>query len=153
VGIFNGTTGHSLPSGTSFSRQMWVEITASNGAETFYRSGQLDANSDLLDRHSELDPNGDPDLFLFTSELQGGDDVSVFSATGIQEHLLEVNERAARTYRVPVPATATGAVEIAVRLRFRPFPPYKARAQGRAELVNQIPIFDMESDSRTVLLQ
>jgi hypothetical protein len=146
-------TGHSLPSGTSFSRQMWVEIIATSGSEVLYRSGQLDANQDLLDAHSEIAPNGDPDLLLFTSELLGGDDVSVFSATGIRESLLEVGERQARTYQVPVPATVTGAVDVAVRLRFRSFPPYKARAQGEGDLVPQIPIFEVAADSRTVLLQ
>jgi len=153
VGVTNHATGHALPSGTSFSRQMWIEITATAGAETVYRSGQLDANQDLLDAHSEIAPNGDPDLFLFTSELQGGDDVSVFSATGIQEHLLAPFVREAKSYRVPVPATAAGQVDIQVRLRFRPFPPYKARAEGRSDLVPQIPIFDMESESRTVPLR
>src|SRR4029453_12508786 len=75
VGVTNHATGHALPSGTSFSRQMWIEITATAGAETLYRSGQLDANQDLLDEHSEISPNGDPDLFLFSSELQGGDEL------------------------------------------------------------------------------
>jgi hypothetical protein len=153
VGVTNDRTGHALPSGTSFSRQMWVEITATNGAETLYRSGQLDANQDLLDEHSEIAPNGDPDLLLFSSELLGGDDVSVFSATGIVENLLDPFERQERTYRVPVPATAVGSVEIAVRLRFRPFPPYKARAQGHTDLVDQIPIFEMAADSRSVPLR
>jgi hypothetical protein len=153
VGVFNGATGHSLPSGTSFSRQMWIEITAANGGNTLYRSGQLDPNQDLLDRHSAVDPNGDPDLFLFTSELQGGDDVSVFSATGITEHLLGVNVREARTYRVPIPAGAAGAIDVAVRLRFRPFPPYKARAQGETDVSTRIPIFDMAEANRTVMLR
>jgi hypothetical protein len=153
VEVANDSTGHALPSGTSFSRQMWVEITATNGTETLYQSGQLDANQDLLDEHSEIAPNGDPDLLLFSSELLGGDDVSVFSATGIRENLLDYKEAQARTYRVPVPPTAAGGIQIAVRLRFRPFPPYKARAQGQADLVDQIPIFEMESDTRTVLLR
>jgi hypothetical protein len=42
---------------------------------------------------------------------------------------------------------------VAVRLRFRSFPPYKARAQGEGDLVPQIPIFEVAADSRTVLLQ
>jgi hypothetical protein len=40
-----------------------------------------------------------------------------------------------------------------VRLRFRAFPPFKARQLGRADLVSQIPIFDMETAERTVAVR
>jgi hypothetical protein len=143
VTVTNDRTGHAIPSGTSFSRQMWIELIATAGADTLARSGHLDANGDLRDANSELDPDGDPDLLLFTSVLEGGEDVTVFTAAGIQEHLLQPFQSRSRIYRVPVPAVEEEPIQVSVRLRFRALPPYKVRAAGAPELVARIPIFDM----------
>lgn len=153
VTVTNDRTGHAIPSGTSFSRQMWIEVSATAGSDTLYRSGHLDANGDLRDANSALDPNGDPDLVNFTTVLEGGDSVTIFSATGIQNRLLQVNESRTAGYRVPVPPGAAGPVEVAVRLRFRPFPPFKVRRLGRGDLVAEIPIFDMAEATRTVTVR
>jgi hypothetical protein len=154
VTVNNDRTGHSLPSGTSFSRQMWIEIIATTAAaDTIYVSGDLDANQDLRDSNSELDPNGDPDLVNYTSVLEGGDDVTVFTATGIQNNLIPANAIRSSNYRIGVPAGAAGPVHVAVRLRFRAFPPYKARSLGHADLVDRIPIFEMAAAARDVVLR
>jgi hypothetical protein len=155
VSVINDKTGHALPSGTSFSRQMWIEITATAdaGADTLYRSGNLDANGDLRDSNSELDPDGDPDLVNFNTVLEGGPDVTVFTASGIRNRLLQPFERRDTTYRVPIPAGTTGPVEVAVRLRFRPLPPFKVRRLGRQDLVPLIPIFDMAGAEHQVILR
>ena len=97
--------------------------------------------------------------FLYTSRqdsLYRAEASLEVRASAVNDNAYDVllgSERQARTYRVPVPATATGAVDVSVRLRFRSFPPYKARAQGKGDLVAQIPIFEMADDARTVLLQ
>ena len=156
VTVTNDRTGHAIPSGTSFSRQMWVEIVAASEADTLYRSGNLDANGDLRDANSALEPNADPDLMLFTSVLEGGDDVTVFTATGIRESMLQPlapDDSRTQVYRVPVPAGATAPVAVSARLRFRALPPYKVRAAGLPELVARIPIFDMETADRTIALR
>jgi hypothetical protein len=147
VTVTNDRTGHAIPSGTSFSRQMWIEVTATAGSDTLYRSGHLDPAGDLLD------PARDPDLVNFTTVLEGGDGVTIFTATGIQNRLLQVNESRTASYRVPVPAVAAGPVEVAVRLRFRPFPPFKVRRLGRGDLVAEIPIFEMADAARTVAVR
>lgn len=154
VTVTNDRTGHSLPSGTSFSRQMWIEIIATTADnDTIYVSGDLDANQDLRDADSELDPNGDPDLTNFTTVLEGGDDVTVFTATGIQDRLVPAGASRSATYRVGVPVGAPGPVHVAVRLRFRPFPPFKARRLGHEDLVERIPIFEMAAAARDVVLR
>ncbi len=154
VTVDNDRTGHSLPSGTSFSRQMWIEIVATDATQnTIYISGDLDANGDLRDRNSALDPNGDPDLVNYTTVLEGGDDVTVFSATGIQNRLIPPLESRTAVYRVPTLAGTPGPIHVAVRLRFRPFPPFKARRLGRADLVPEIPIFEMAAASRDIVLR
>jgi Cytochrome c554 and c-prime len=153
VTITNDRTGHSLPSGTSFSRQMWVSITAFSGPDTLYRSGHLDANGDLRDEHSEIDPGGDPDLFHFGAKLLGGDDVTVFSATGIEENLIPATRSRTKRFEVPVPMNQPSGFTLEVRLLFRPFPPYKARAEGELEVAARIPIFEMASDTRSIAVQ
>jgi hypothetical protein len=153
VHVTNDRTGHSLPSGTTFSRQMWVSIAAFTGPDTLFRSGNLDSNGDLRDEHSEVDPGGDPDLFNFGAKLLGGDDVTVFSATGIEENLLAVNETRTKHYAVPVPAGHTGAIALEVRLLFRPFPPYKARSEGELDVASRIPIFEMAADTRSIAVR
>lgn len=78
---------------------------------------------------------------------------SSLTATGIQNRLLQVNESRTASYRVPVPAVAAGPVEVAVRLRFRPFPPFKVRRLGGDDLVAEIPIFDVAEAARTVTVR
>lgn len=151
VTVDNDRTGHALPSGTSFSRQMWIEIVATDpGGDTLYVSGDLDENGDLRDANSEVDPGGDPDLVNFTTVLEGGEDVTVFTATGIQNRLIPAGGRRSADYRVPVPVSETGPIQVAVRLRFRAFPPFKARRLGHADLVPVIPIFEMAEATRQV---
>jgi hypothetical protein len=67
--VKNDRTGHDIPSSVTFVRQMWLEVTVTSGADTIYKSGYFDANGDLMDEHSQLQPNGDPDLVLFQSVL------------------------------------------------------------------------------------
>jgi hypothetical protein len=135
---------------------MWIEIVAASGPDTLYRSGDLDANGDLRDANSVLEPNTDPDLMLFTSVLEGGPDVTVFTATGIRKSMLQPlapDDSRAQTYRVPVPPAASGPIAVSVRLLFRALPPYKVRAAGLPELVARIPIFDMEAAERTIAVR
>lgn len=145
--VFNDKTGHSLPSGTTFERQMWVEIAVTDDAgDTVYVSGSLDANGDLRDRHSEIDPDGDADLTLWTATIRddaGDETVTVFRATSIQARLIGAGETDGGAYRVLVPAAASGSLHVSVRLLFRPFAPYLLRARGVGPLQPENPIFEM----------
>jgi hypothetical protein len=89
----------------------------------------------------------------FTTVLEGGEEVTVFSATGIQNRLIPANEFRTGEYRVHVPPAAVGPVQVAVRLRFRPFPPFKARRLGRSDLLAEIPIFEMAEAAQPVVLR
>ena len=62
------TTGHSLPSGATADRQVWLEvIVRSETGEVVFESGTLDANGDIrdgLEGHS-LAPGTDPQLVYY----------------------------------------------------------------------------------------
>ncbi len=145
--VFNDKTGHSLPSGTTFERQMWLEIVVTDAAgDTVYVSGDRDANGDLRDRHSEIDPNGDADLTLWTATIRdasGDEEVTIFRATSIEARLIRAGDTDGGTYRVAVPAAAAGSLHLSVRLLFRPFAPYILRARGVGSLQPENPIFEM----------
>ncbi len=152
--VFNDKTGHSLPSGTTFERQMWLEVVVTGDAgDTVYVSGDLDANGDLRDRHSEIDPNGDADLNVWTATIRddaGDEEVTVFRATSIESRLIRAGETDENQYRVAVPAAASGSLHVSVRLLFRPFAPYILRARGVGGLQSENPIFEMAADASDV---
>ena len=53
---------HALPTGSTFNRQLWIELVVSDARGPVYVSGDLDAGGDLRDHWSPLDPYGDADL-------------------------------------------------------------------------------------------
>ena len=53
-------TAHNIPSGTSFSREAWIEALVEHDGEIIYSSGLIDSNTSILDKDEE-------DLLLFTS--------------------------------------------------------------------------------------
>jgi hypothetical protein len=147
-------SGHSLPSGTTFERQMWIEIAAvADGADTLLVSGTLDGNGDLRDEHSELDPSGDPSLTLWTARLLGGpegDDVTVFRATGIEARVIPAAGVESRDYAIPLADMSARSVRVTVRLLFRPFAPHVLRERGVGHLAPENPVFEMERFEGTV---
>ena len=145
--VNNNKTGHAIPSGTSFSRQMWIEISVADATgDTLYQTGHLDANGDLRDATT------DPDLVLFNSvvEVTGA---TVFTVTKITNHMLNPFERRDVTYHVAVPPGTSGPLAVSARLRFRPFAPSTVRGAGHADLVPRIPIFDMAIEEATVAVR
>lgn len=152
VTINNDKTGHDIPSSVTFVRQMWLEITAVNGADTLYRSGYFDANGDLMDSHSELNPNGDPDLALFQSALYlHGEPANVFTADSIKVGSIAPFQARTAHYSIPISAAAAGTINLRIRLRFRTFPPYAIRGV-EPEMLARVPTFEMAEIERTIVI-
>jgi hypothetical protein len=58
VTVTNSGTGHNVPTGFAFARQMWLEVTASDASGPFLTSGVLPSNvSDLCDSATLDEPN------------------------------------------------------------------------------------------------
>ncbi len=148
--ITNDRTGHSIPSGTSFARDMWMEIEVRDASNALiYRSGWLEANGDLT--------AADPDLVEFGGRLlDGNGDRTFFTwrAKSIDEsRMIRFNETRDVTDAVSVPPGTTGPLAITATLRFRSFAPAQFRELGLDALLPQIEVFNMWTGNWSVGLR
>ena len=142
VRVRNDKTGHNLPTSVFFNRQMWIEITVWRRTDTLYRSGHFDANGDLMDAKSALNPNGDPDLTIFGGTLyKNGEESNVFELDSLVNNTIPPFGARTATYGF-VPREA-GQWNVKARLLFRPFGPYLFRALGADAYVTELPVFEM----------
>jgi hypothetical protein len=145
--VANDKTGHNLPSGVSFARQVWLEVVVRDAlGDTIYVSGDRDANGDLRDANSEIDPDGDRDLKLWTTEVtfEGAEPgITVFVGTGLTGEMIPPEETRGQDYKVPIPAGSADHLSVSVRLLFRGFKPFSLRGAGLESLQSENPIFEM----------
>ena len=133
-------TGHNFPSGTSFSREAWIESIISHDNDTIFSSGKIESNTSLLD----LD---DENLLFFTSfflnEL-GDTTMSITDTYDMINKTLPALGVRYHIYEVDIPEDISGFINIDIRLRFRALTPRLLAGQHDNLLVNQ-PIFDMST--------
>ena len=145
---------HNLPTGTTFNRQLWIALTVTDADGTLlYQTGHLDANGDLRDHFSELDPYGDSDLVTFGSRfVDGRGNPTIFSWKAAQHISRSLAPLYARTltFFVPTSPDTPGPITIEGRLRFRPLPPFLLRTIGLPELVERLEITDIDETTITV---
>ncbi len=152
VQIYNDRTGHNLPTSVFFFRQMWLEVTAWDALGTAYQSGHRDANGDLMDSHSALQPNADHDLALFGGILyKNGTESNVFELDSLVNNSIPPFATRTATYRFSVPRA--GQWNLKVRLLFRPFGPYLFRGVGADQYLTEIPTFEMVSQQTIINVQ
>lgn len=147
VVLKNAGTAHNFPS-ASF-RQLWIEVTVRDGSgRTLFRTGHLDANGDLMDRHSELRPGADPALVNLSDTFVDDDGRETpywFSTRSVTRSLRSLEERNI-PYRIPVPADLEGGtIRATVRVLFRSFRPYQLRRFGRKDLADELPIWELDA--------
>jgi hypothetical protein len=154
VNVQNLIDAHALPTGSTFIRQLWVELVVRDGGGTvLYETGTLDANGDLRDHWSELDRYGDHDLLSFASSLtnaEGAPELFPWRATEHFRRTIEPSHARTSTLFVPVGAGTVGPLAIEARLRFRSHPPFLLRALGLEALVSRVEIHDVDTASATV---
>lgn len=158
VVLSNTITGHDVPTGSIFTRQLWVELIVREAAtgRVLYESGTLDAGGDLRTLHSADVQAGrlplDTALFLFNgTALRNGRAAFFWEAQTIEFRTIPAFDSRTAVYTVaPPPGGWTGDLEVQVRLRFRALPPYLLRSLGLGALVERLPIFDMEQELRQV---
>jgi hypothetical protein len=149
--VINDRVGHDIPSQDTFIRQMWLEVTVTSAGDTLYKSGYFDANGDLMDEHSVLNPNGDPDLVLFQSVLyKGNQPAGVFTADSIKVGSIRALQSKTNEYSIPIASIPGNTIDVKVRLRFRPFPPYSIR-DGASGLIAKVPVFEMEEYENSII--
>ncbi|MBZ0268156.1 hypothetical protein K8I85_08365, partial [bacterium] len=140
--VINDRTGHSIPSGTTFSREMWIQLTVRDARDSLvYRSGWLEGADSTL-----VGEDVDPDLVSFGGRLldaQGDRTFFLWRAEAIDEsRLLPAGETRAAEYAFVVPLDAVSPLRVDVALRFRAFQPEQLIELGLTDLL-PVRIFDM----------
>lgn len=150
--VINTITGHNVPSGTIYERQMWVQLIAVNEAgDTVFSSGMTDPLGDLRNENSEYVQKGllprDSSLVLFHGKAfrLGKEIPFFFDADAIVNLTIPPYEtRYARYLLTPRMYSSSKELTITARLFMRPLPPYFLRKLGHADLVQYLPSFQME---------
>ena len=140
-------TGHSLPSGTSFSRQVWLELVVENGNNIIYESGRVDSNEQLNFE--------DSDLLLFRSEIYGDDGNLSNKVTDIgtivNYSLLAYSSRE-KKYELDILNNLEGTLDISARLLFRPFDP-NFILEHHPEFIDNLPVYVIDSINTQIEIQ
>ena len=154
VTIQNMIDAHNLPTGSTFNRQVWIAVTATDAeGNILYQTGHLDDNGDLRNYWSSLDQFGDSDLVEFGSRFtdeRGNPTVFPWKAA---EHISStISPLYVHTYTffVPTEPDTVGPITIDARFRFRPLPPFLVRAVGLGQYVDKLQITDMDEATITV---
>ena len=133
-------TAHNLPSGTSFSREAWLQLIVTHNNDTLHSSGVVESNTDILNRYED-------DLLLFTSyflDENGDTTLSVTDTHDMINQTLPAMGFRYHMYSVDIPENIdSGNINIEITMRFRAFSPIILMGNHDELLENQ-PIFDME---------
>ena len=142
-------TGHNLPSGTSFSREAWIELTVStNQNDIIYSKGIISEPSE------ELDYN-DLDLMLYTTilydqeNLDGNIIYEASNALSYEDRTLRTLFFDSKTYTIDVSNFSSSSFIVNARMLFRSFKPQMIN-QFHPESVLNIPIFEISNTSITI---
>ena len=138
-------TAHSLPSGTSFNRESWLELVVYNNTEIIFSSG-------LVENNEPLDIITDENLLLFTSTMYDENGMKTENITEIDSlanySLLAYQERW-KYYTIPISPLIEGEIEITARLLFRSFKP-DFIINHHPEFIDNLPVFEIDSINATV---
>lgn len=152
----NQIDSHSFPTGSTFIRQSWIEVTAKDmTGRQLYATGTLDANGDLKNHFSSLEPYADPDLISLSSSLFREDgEPEMFPWRATEHHTNAIPPLYDRTYSLFIPTTEAleWPVTIEVRVLFRSLPPYLLRELGEESYVADLDIFEVATASALVEL-
>jgi nitrate/TMAO reductase-like tetraheme cytochrome c subunit len=160
--VENSITGHNIPSGSIFERQMWVEVVATDvqTKDTLFASGLLDPNLDLRNEKSDYVKGGlfpiDSDLHLFngTAQKHGIATDFFWEAEAVQNRTIAPLSFVYCNYTIPTAKLQNAKqIDLSVRVLFRAFPPYFLRKIGLPHLVNKLIVFPMETTTRRITIQ
>ena len=160
--IIANNAGHNFPSGVTFTRQLWLEVTASIDGDTIFQSGHLNENGDINDFYTDPEKLLDPQINVFNTVLynEAGDsgimNVSVEDMVWMNDYTLPVSGSRTVNYFIDLPTVVpeSGSIlDISVRLRFRSFPPFLLRHINLNEEVERLLIWDIDQISTSAVLE
>lgn len=157
--IVSNNSGHNFPSGTTFTRQLWLEIIAVLGSDTIFTTGLLDENNDITDFYVDPDRSIDPQLQVFNTVLYNADgdsgllNVGVEDMVSMSDYTLPISGSRLAIYAFDLPAGQSGDFTINARLRFRSFPPFYLRYLGLETEAERLKIFDVDELTAGAFIQ
>ena len=154
VTVANKVAGHSLPTGSTFIRQCWLEVRATDATgKVLYETGTLDTNGDLRDRWSRVAPLSDADLVSFSSafvDAQGQPTLFPWLAAEHHRNALRAGEQRTFSPFVPVTAAAVAPIAVTARVRLRTYPPFLLHILGLDALLPEVVLADLATDATSV---
>ena len=138
-------TGHKLPSGTSFSREAWVELLITDANDNLiFSSGLINDNVETLDYSDE-------NLLLFTTWLLDENGDTIREASNAHDYIdktLGTMSTRFHNYQVPVNELIS-PISVSARMLFRPFKPYILN-ESNPDLMLNVPIYEMYQISKEI---
>lgn len=148
VSVTNDVEGHNLPTGSTFYRQMWIELIV------FDASGEPILSRGTLDENGRLSNVGDEDIFHSTLVDVIGE--PTWFPWEAEEHIvrsLAPHERRNVAYELELPDAIQGPIDIEARLLFRPFSVRLLEALELDEFAENLPIYEITSAHKQVDLE
>jgi len=140
-------TGHSIPSGTSFNRQVWVELIIRNDDDVLFESGNVE-NGEQLDF-------SDQELLFFATYIYDQNNNLTHNVTetySIENNALLAYQKRYKNYEKFIPDNLVGTINIEAKILFRPFDP-DFIMQHHPEFIENLPIYVISSTNKSILLQ
>ena len=136
-------TSHSIPTGTSYNREAWVEVIVSDrNNNTICDFGTIETNKDYLDYNS--------DNIIFTSWIKNALGDTIFSSIDIHsiiDNTLKINESIEWDFYCYIPDNVTDSIKVSSRMRIRPIKPQLFNSDSEFDsymhLLDNIPVFDI----------
>ena len=161
VEVRNNVIGHSLPTGSAHARAVWVHLRVVGADGVVYlESGDVDANGDLRDEHSEIDPFGDPWISsgesIFRQYMYDENGEEVLAAYGevrtVERQMLTSGEiRVIRYSLADLADEPAWPVTVEASLLFRPATNFILRALGLPEeQIERVPTFTLATSTLTI---
>ena len=143
--VVESFTGHRFPSGTSFTREAWVEISVFNPEGILlYQSGHIEDSSVPLDLSDE-------DLLLFTTWLLDENNDTTFSASDAYDFInnsLPALENCYHSYNLILDQSYS-FLDIDLKMKFRALKPQIFDATN-SHLIGSVPVYEITSSSKRI---
>ena len=136
-------TSHSIPTGTSYNREAWVEVkVVDSDNNSICEFGTIENNKDFL----EYDSNN----IIFTSWIKNAVGDTIFSSIDIHsivDNTLKINESIEWNYYCFIPDNVTDSIKVSSRMRIRSIKPQLFYSDSEFDeylhLLDNIPVFDI----------
>lgn len=142
--VTNVGAGHSIPTGITELRQVWLEVVVTDA------TGQVVLHSGALDEAGEIEPGA----VVYTTIVKDatGTPTTRFWNTveKASDYRVPPRETMRELFRLPAGQGAEGPLNVSARLHYRSVSPYGLSEVDAPEGMVVVPVFTMASSERTV---